>query len=46
MKMNRHTPTVMWAQRDDKVFLTVCVEDIEKPDIKLEENKVSFRYYF
>lgn len=37
-----HVPTVLWAQREDKVFLTVAVEEIEKPDIKLEENSLSF----
>jgi len=35
-------PTVLWAQREDKVFLTIAVEEIESPEIKLEENTLSF----
>ena len=35
-------PTVLWAQREDKVFLTIAVEEIEKPEIKLEESNLNF----
>lgn len=38
-----HTPTVLWAQREDLVYLTVAVEDIEKPEIKLETNALHFK---
>jgi len=37
-----HVPTCLWAQRDDRVFLTIAVEEIEKPEIKLEENSLKF----
>lgn len=38
-----HIPTVLWAQRDDLLYLTVAVEDIEKPEIKVEANNLSFK---
>lgn len=38
-----HTPTVLWAQREDIIYLTVGVEDIEKPEIKLEPNCLLFK---
>ena len=38
-----HIPTVLWAQRDDLVYLTIAVEDIEKPEIKVEANNLSFK---
>ena len=34
----------MWAQREDKVYLTIALEDIDKPTITMEENSVFFRY--
>ncbi len=39
-----HVPTVLWAQRDDKIFLTVAVEDIDKPEIRIEDNSLYFKY--
>ena len=39
-----HVPTVLWAQRDDKIFLTVAVEDIDKPEIRIETNSLFFKY--
>lgn len=36
-------PTINWAQRDDQVFVTVAVEDIESPTIKLDENTLYFK---
>lgn len=36
-------PTVMWAQRPKLVFLTICLSDCQKPEIKVEKNRMSFR---
>ncbi|KAJ1522562.1 hypothetical protein ONE63_001748 [Megalurothrips usitatus] len=36
-------PPVQWAQRAHVVFLTFCVEDCKTPDIKIEEDKISFK---
>jgi prostaglandin-E synthase len=36
------TPQVLWAQRKNCIFLTVCVEDCKTPVVKIEENSVSF----
>ena len=35
-------PPIMWAQRTNCVFLTVCLEDCKNPDIKLEADKIFF----
>lgn len=35
-------PPIMWAQRTNCVFLTVCLEDCKSPDIKLEADKIFF----
>lgn len=35
-------PPVMWAQRNNLVFLTICLEDCKEPQIKLETDKVYF----
>lgn len=39
-----HIPTVLWAQREDILYLTIAVEDIEKPEIKLESNNLNFKF--
>lgn len=36
-------PPVLWAQRSNVVFLTICVEDCKTPDIQLEADKVIFK---
>jgi len=36
-------PPVMWAQRQQVVFVTICVEDCKNPDIKIEADKVYFK---
>lgn len=36
-------PSVMWAQRADKVYLTINLEDCKSPDIKIDEEKLFFR---
>ena len=34
---------VMWAQRADLVFVTVCLEDCKDPTIKVEPEKLYFK---
>lgn len=36
-------PPVLWAQRANIVYLSVCLEDCQKPEIKIEEDKVYFK---
>jgi len=36
-------PRVLWAQQREHVLLTIAVPDIEKVDVKFEEDSVSFR---
>lgn len=35
-------PAVIWAQRNDKVFLTINIEDAKETKINLEANKLHF----
>lgn len=35
-------PVVLWAQRADKLFLTIELEDCKEPEIKLEKDKLYF----
>lgn len=37
------TPTVYWAQRSDKLYLTIDVQDVKKHEIKLEDSKLSLK---
>ena len=34
---------VMWAQRPNLIFLTLCLEDCKDPVIKVEPNKLYFK---
>ncbi|XP_022919054.2 co-chaperone protein daf-41 [Onthophagus taurus] len=36
-------PPVMWAQRKEVVFLTINLEDVKDPDIKIEKDSVYFK---
>lgn len=36
-------PRVLWAQQREHVLLTIAVPDIEKVDVKYEEDSVSFQ---
>jgi hypothetical protein len=36
-------PRVLWAQQREDVLLTIAVPDIEKVDVKFEEDSVSFQ---
>jgi len=42
-KMTSLHPSVTWAQRNNCVFLTVCLEDCHDPTIKLEPDSVYFK---
>lgn len=39
----KRPPLVLWAQRADKLFLTVELEDCKSPEIKLEKDKLYFK---
>ncbi|KAK2184888.1 hypothetical protein NP493_249g04016 [Ridgeia piscesae] len=39
---HRIPPPVIWAQRNDKVYVTICLPDCSNPTIKLEEDKLYF----
>lgn len=43
MPEQTQTPRVLWAQQRENVLLTIAVPDLEKVDVKFEENAVSFR---
>ena len=34
---------VMWAQRPNLIFLTVCLEDCKEPEIKVDGDKLFFK---
>ena len=36
-------PKVMWAQRPNLIFLTVCLEDCKSPEIKVDTDKLHFK---
>ncbi|WAQ94956.1 WOS2-like protein [Mya arenaria] len=35
-------PTITWAQRNDVVYLTICLEDCKDPAITLTDDKLVF----
>jgi len=35
-------PPVIWAQRNNVVFVTICVEDSINPTIKIEPEQIVF----
>jgi len=36
-------PTVLWAQREDRLLLTILIEDCKEPTIELEKQSLHFR---
>lgn len=36
-------PVILWAQRADKLFLTLQIQDCKSPDLKLEKDKLYFK---
>ena len=41
--MTKFTPPVIWAQRADRIYLTINLEDVENTEIKLEEKQLYFK---
>jgi len=35
-------PPVVWAQRKDVVYVTICIEDSKNPDVKIETEQIVF----
>lgn len=35
-------PPVIWAQRNNVIYVTICVEDCKKPDVKIEPEQIVF----
>jgi prostaglandin-E synthase len=42
MAGEKHLPSVIWAQRNDKLYVTINVEDCKNTSIKFENDKVIF----
>jgi hypothetical protein len=42
-RQSLHAP-MEWAQRKDKLFITVDVEDCSEPQIELTETSLTFKY--
>jgi len=41
---DRHLPAVIWAQRNDKLYVTINVEDCQNAVVNFDDNKLTFRY--
>jgi len=41
---DRHLPAVIWAQRNDKVYVTINVEDCQDAAVSFDDSKLTFRY--
>lgn len=41
---DRHLPAVIWAQRNDKLYLTINVEDCQDAVVNFGDSKLMFRY--
>lgn len=42
MANEKHLPPIMWAQRADKLYVTINVEDCKNPVINFENDKLTF----
>jgi len=42
---DRHLPAVIWAQRNDKLYVTINVEDCQDAVVNFEDSKLTFRYH-
>jgi len=40
----RHLPAVIWAQRNDKLYVTINVEDCQNAVVNFDDAKLTFRY--
>jgi len=43
MTMNECVPTVLWAQRSDKVMVSIQLEDVDEEKIQVDEQRLSFK---
>jgi len=43
MTVSESSPTVLWAQRADKVMVSIQLEEITEEQIKVDERRLSFR---
>lgn len=43
MATDKHLPAVIWAQRADKLYVTINVEDCKNADVKFESDKLIFQ---
>lgn len=41
--MSALTPPVVWAQRDNLVYLTICLEDCKSPEVNFDSDKLHFK---
>jgi len=41
---DRHLPAVIWAQRNDKLYVTINVEDCQDAAVNFDDSKLTFRY--
>jgi len=41
---DRHLPAVIWAQRNDKLYVTINVEDCQNAVVSFDDSKLTFRY--
>ncbi|KAK2158964.1 hypothetical protein LSH36_161g09019 [Paralvinella palmiformis] len=42
MANDKHPPPVIWAERADKLYVTICVEDCKDPVIKFDSSSLFF----
>jgi len=42
---DRHLPAVIWAQRNDKLYVTINVEDCQNAVVNFDDSKLTFRYF-
>jgi len=40
----RHIPSVIWAQRADKLYVTICIDDCKNAVVNFENDKLTFRF--
>jgi prostaglandin-E synthase len=42
MASEKHVPSVIWAQRADKLYVTICVDDCKNAVVNFENDKLTF----
>jgi len=43
MSTNVMHPSVIWAQRKNCIFLTICLDDCKEPEIRIEQSGIYFK---